>query len=1092
MKLTHLAFLLFCFPIITFAQIVSEESEPKNPLPAILPPEISKMAEYGDYTSNLNKGIPNISIPIHTIKTKNGLEIPISLDYVSKGIKVDELASNVGLGWVLSSIGVITIENENESKYNIGNELKQPILDLANQKIFSHSIGMTMHNEVFTLIDQLLTTNTPTVPEIYHINCFGIKGSFIIDSQNKIHNIPASELEVSMSNDGQTISVRDGKNNIYIFKKYGDVLQAERGINNPSTSHPNSFFALKKIELNNNEIIEFEHSMNNLGYSELKNIEFKYNQTKYSSAKDAIINPPYTYCVPSDFPRNTKGTIRGRSTNFTMQSIKYGNQQVKFTYSDQEGYYIDNTKYRRDISNAKAIRKIEVLDNNTVISTYDLNYNYFKSDGGDSDKHYRLKLNEIVKNGNENHSFEYNENVKLPPRLSYSQDAWGYFNGKNNSTLLPKLNVGQGNNSINLEGADRGLGSVAQASAFLLNKITYPTKGYTEFKYERDTKFNSSSQTIEVSKTLSVFSLRDASANSSFESGQAEKEIDIDPSKLVPETFVLNLSKSCENNVPGPTQFGRESSGFVTVFFNGNGSGTIGYAVNKNLSTRDIGGPLQKAKLLLEWIKCSPLATLTWKEREVIESSENVDVGTLRLASYKSYDENGSLEKDVRYSYSKPGTSESSFSGGTPTLVGNFSKTKQVIESNGEAGGANKLELKESFICSCVVRSDSSIDNYDESKNGYRFIQEITKGLGAKEYEFINRGTGGSPSVNVTFPKFQFPKDRYRSLQLWNNGLLLDEKHYDSQNKLAYQLTNKYEYDFQLNSKSVDFIANDRISYGILIGEKYYDYIGKKNSVEVLSYSIFNITSAWIKKTETATKQFRNAQEISTNTKYFYENVNHLQLTKKETTTSNNTVITEKYYYPADLNLNLLNNRKSELVKFELYKNGNLLRQSQKVFKDWGNGLIDVEKIEVSKGNNPMTTKEVITLRDTSNGNILESINNGKSTVYLYGYNKSLLIAKIDNSTKEAVASALGVTVANLNTINETKLTQINNLRQNANFKEAMINTYEHKPLVGVIRSTDANGVSISYEYNTANQLQNIKDASGNILEEYEYNYKTD
>ncbi|WP_413513485.1 RHS repeat domain-containing protein [Myroides odoratus] len=74
--------------------------------------------------------------------------------------------------------------------------------------------------------------------------------------------------------------------------------------------------------------------------------------------------------------------------------------------------------------------------------------------------------------------------------------------------------------------------------------------------------------------------------------------------------------------------------------------------------------------------------------------------------------------------------------------------------------------------------------------------------------------------------------------------------------------------------------------------------------------------------------------------------------------------------------------------------------------------------------------------------------------------------------------------------MNETKLTQINNLRTNATLKEALITTYEHQPLIGVTKITDSKGVSSTYEYDTSNRLKAIKDEQGNILESYQYNYK--
>lgn len=53
-----------------------------------------------------------------------------------------------------------------------------------------------------------------------------------------------------------------------------------------------------------------------------------------------------------------------------------------------------------------------------------------------------------------------------------------------------------------------------------------------------------------------------------------------------------------------------------------------------------------------------------------------------------------------------------------------------------------------------------------------------------------------------------------------------------------------------------------------------------------------------------------------------------------------------------------------------------------------------------------------------------------------------------------------------------------------------MVETYRYKPLIGVTSITDANGLTIYYEYDEFNRIKNIKDYEGNILKSIEYNYR--
>ena len=70
-------------------------------------PNAAALGEFGDIPVSHHTGVPNISVPIFTV-TEGELSLPISLDYHSSGVKVDEISSWVGLGWSLNAGGVIT------------------------------------------------------------------------------------------------------------------------------------------------------------------------------------------------------------------------------------------------------------------------------------------------------------------------------------------------------------------------------------------------------------------------------------------------------------------------------------------------------------------------------------------------------------------------------------------------------------------------------------------------------------------------------------------------------------------------------------------------------------------------------------------------------------------------------------------------------------------------------------------------------------------------------------------------------------------------------------------------------------------------
>ncbi|MGY0426963.1 MAG: hypothetical protein ACWIPI_09100 [Polaribacter sp.] len=153
-----------------------------------------------------------------------------------------------------------------------------------------------------------------------------------------------------------------------------------------------------------------------------------------------------------------------------------------------------------------------------------------------------------------------------------------------------------------------------------------------------------------------------------------------------------------------------------------------------------------------------------------------------------------------------------------------------------------------------------------------------------------------------------------------------------------------------------------------------------------------------------------------------------------------------------------------------------------------------------------------------ANGNIKEvSKKDGVYIVYLWGYNQTQPIAKIENATSSEVSRALLNLNANYNTIKKiqnlsnldndrtidfvntngtiTKIGKEGNLREalrnlrNA-LPNAQVSTYTYDPLIGVTSITDPRGQTIYYYYDNFNRLQYVKDQEGNILSKNEYNYK--
>lgn len=70
-------------------------------------PQAASFMRYGDIPVSPATGIPSIDIPLYTVEC-DGYRLPISISYHASGIKVDDIASVVGLGWSLNAGGLVS------------------------------------------------------------------------------------------------------------------------------------------------------------------------------------------------------------------------------------------------------------------------------------------------------------------------------------------------------------------------------------------------------------------------------------------------------------------------------------------------------------------------------------------------------------------------------------------------------------------------------------------------------------------------------------------------------------------------------------------------------------------------------------------------------------------------------------------------------------------------------------------------------------------------------------------------------------------------------------------------------------------------
>ncbi|WP_415060589.1 hypothetical protein [Flavobacterium sp.] len=248
------------------------------------------------------------------------------------------------------------------------------------------------------------------------------------------------------------------------------------------------------------------------------------------------------------------------------------------------------------------------------------------------------------------------------------------------------------------------------------------------------------------------------------------------------------------------------------------------------------------------------------------------------------------------------------------------------------------------------------------------------------------------------------------------------------------------------------------------------------------------------------TKKVVNEIDLGISKSIEYEYDGLIQLSKIKTTDSQHQNLeTEiQYYYSTDDQILALESAELSLeeINWVSLPLKTITRLNNEVISTQRNSIGDfsgknqIKKIYSSKGANDLE-KRVEYLKYDEFGNPVELINlDGIKTVYVWGYNKTLPIAKVENASYQQVQPYINSLQSISNNQSEDNLlAALNSLRNE--LPEAMVTTYVHKPYVGVSRITSPNGQTMYYHYDELQRLVKVVDQYGAILSENEYKFRT-
>lgn len=487
-------FLIVCF-FLSAGTLKAQDGSHNtvNKLPDFIPPtpEAAAILKANQLTIGYTTGSPNINIPLGSLQT-GGYSLGVSLNYSSTGIKVDEYASMVGMGWSLNFGGVVsrTVMDKPDENRTSGNH------NLISLNF--NSPGNTEMNFLKNAVDKEL--------DIFNFSFPGFGGKFILNSSYQPVQLTKQNLKIEVISgsfqNGFIITTDNGT--AYHFQDY--EVSTGRNPTGTDCEKTNDFSSVRTSWYLTKIVLPSTQKQINFTYT-TSNITFQSSIAQTISKCTAADN--YACGTSPTGPGGTVGSIRF-STCISQQVVtsKFI-AKIESSDGDRINFYYDGTA-RTDLEGGKRLASMTITNRNalklreiTFVSAYQN-----AASGTIAYRNKRLFLNTVYIRGGEistamgplSYEFTYNDYTNLPSRLSYSQDWYGYYNGKSNLSLIPTLPSTDVNYSNYNSGTGTG-GSVsfgnrsidtAYSCKGLLTKVVYSTGGYDTLIYNANRYFKTS------------------------------------------------------------------------------------------------------------------------------------------------------------------------------------------------------------------------------------------------------------------------------------------------------------------------------------------------------------------------------------------------------------------------------------------------------------------------------------------------------------------------------------------------------------------------------------------------------------------------
>ncbi|WP_109098333.1 PKD domain-containing protein [Aquimarina sp. AU58] len=1067
MRILFLSFLLIVGTIA-----IGQETNTPNPLEEALQvfpvsPEAASLGKYGDIPVNLSTGKINYTIPVYTIKVGD-FEWPIHLSYNYGGLITEQDHPMTGMGWDLIANGRITRQiRGKDDEYGDQSYKANAIIPFL-QTVYDQGTPIDEYdtNKRFEIYNNIANRNYDAQQDKYVISAPGLSGSYAHDEKGDIVFMEHRNFKVNKTNNTIIITKDNGVTYYFEIHEIGSYTY-KTSIEGESLNRnvPMSFL-LTRIKLNDNKgSIYFEYSPTE-----------SYSKRVYSESRTKDTSVGGTASIEEDYTDNS-------TTRHQLQKIIFPNGEVRFD--------ITSGVLDQEVS-VQTLNEISVWNTGKQIIKYNFTYS-------DPTKNRKTLVGITKSNGNTNlpwYQFEYYPFPNtLGPSVNYKyQDPWGYYNGNSGSLLSLE------NRKIDHNKTRSGA----------LKKIIYPTKGYSLISYEQnrvpstssgladfytytrnktfrsdnkagqgitktiDTTFTvSSSQIIEVSLRAGMFLYDpdnpDVTPNIGLQG--AEASIKVECLDLPPPYSTLG-----EINITGEDTEAQcePPAGCPDSYYKTNP--VVFTAVPKGAIIRITGSIYAPTKR-------DVYANCSIKYEELVNEAGELFsyVGGVRVSTTEDCDNNGNC-KTTNYKYVlEDGIDSGVLTGSSPVF--RYS-TKYYDGINADITRIHT-----------VSNSMRDFTSYQGAPVLYRRVETI-----------VNGGDNGKEVNYYTVARNNYTNFPFITTMNndWKKGQLLKKEVHKKENGkfvLEKETINQYQ-EFYPYGKGMHSSVK---AYGMAVGRHYISSsYGNPHHFKDNYYIDYPKEYKLIK---TIHREFLHEQTLTRETSYAYDTPYGQLKTQTDIGSHNNTMITE-FLYPYDLSNTVHNsliaqNRIAIPIKTQT-KEGNEFVATQSIaFKDWGNGKLLPKLIKTLKGKESALNvfqDQVEYLSYDHQGYPLEvSQVDGRHIMYVWGYNNTLPIVKIDNASYTGISSTASSLITQLQTASNTEDTEaeevtmrnlFKNLREDAYFADAQVTGYTYDPLIGVTSITDPKGHKAYYKYDEFNRLMYGLDNNQHIAQQVRYNYQ--